>query len=102
MRKLLGIFVCFLVFWVLISTRCGCSNKGTPEVTDIKKETIYSGSLASDPSYWFVSYSLYDSNRVCYLFDEETFMTIKKDESVISRDDECLHCKRAWKWHYNK
>lgn len=102
MRKLLLIIVCLLVFWALEYFRFGFSNNGKPEVTDVKKETMYSSSLATDPSYWFVLYSLYDSNRNCYLWGNETFLTVKKNNDQISRNDECEHCRRAWKLHYNK
>ena len=102
MKKILALIVCYFVIWTLMCYRFGFPNNDEPEVTDMKKETIYSSSLATDPSYWFVSYSLYDENRVCTLWGDETFLTFKKDNNEISRDDECEHCRRAWKWHYNK
>ena len=102
MKKILGIIICLLVVMTLVNYRFGCSNTRKPEVTDIKKEKIYSSSLATDPSYWYIEYSLYDENRLCSFLGEETFLTFKKDVNIIEIDDECEHCKRAWKWHYNK
>lgn len=102
MRKILGILIWLLVIFTLVNYRFGCSNTSEPEVTDMKSETIRSGSLATDPSYWFISYSLYDDNRLCFPFEEETFLTFTKDRDTIDRNDECIHCNKAWKWHYNK
>ena len=102
MRKILGILILLFVIITLVNYRFCCSNNGTPEVTDKKSETIYSSSLATDPSYSFIEYSLYDTNRTCTLWGDEIFLTFKKSVPVIERDDECEHCKRAWKWHYNK
>jgi hypothetical protein len=102
MRKILWALILLFLIMTLVNFRFGCSNSSTPEVTDKKSETIYSGSLATDPSYWFISYTLYDDNRLCYPWRGESFVAYTKDRDTISREDVCEHCKKAWKWHYNK
>ena len=102
MKTLLGFIGWILIFLILMQYRCGCASRGTPEVTDCKKETIHSGSLAHDTSYWFVEYRLCDEDRECVPFGRETFLTFKKDNDHIDRNDICEHCKRKWKWHYNR
>lgn len=102
MRKILGIIIWLFLIMTLVNYRFGCSNSSTPEVTNEESETMYSGSLATDPSYWFISYTLHDDNRLCYPWGEESFVAYTKDRDTISREDVCEHCKKAWKWHYNK
>ena len=101
MKKVFALFILCFLLYTIINYRFGFPNTEEPMATDIKGESIPSSSLETIPTS-FTEYSLYDENRTCFLWGDETFLTFKKSVSVIERDDECEHCKKAWKWHYNK
>jgi len=89
MRNILGIIIWLFVIMFIIDYRFGIPNGNTPEVS--KRISGVSHPLSS----------LYDRHRTCHLWGKETYLTQKYGYD-IERDDECLHCKKAWKWHYNK
>ena len=101
MKKVLTIFLILLAIIAVVDYRFGFPNTDIPTVTNKSGESIYSSSLATTPTS-FIEYALYDDDRKCFLWGDETFQTFKKDIPVIERDDKCLHCNKAWKWHYNK